>query len=688
MAVFTAIATAIVTSITGAAVVAGTWAAFAVSVIATGLAAVTSRILGGPGARGGGGRQEQGVRIQLPPSTENKVPIIYGTVYQQGIITDARISNNNNTMSYVITLCEKTASGNYSVDQIFWNDQRIILKADGYTLDYTIQSDGQTNTKFTDKVRIWIYAGGSAAANQIVGPTPAVNAYDTLGTTDLYAMSDLVFAVVQLDYDQQNITGLPTMTFRITNSLNNPASVWYDYMTNTRYGGGFDTSEINTVTSINTVSSTSLYNISEEIPAYQYSLVSSFLGSINTNILSVDSVTTGTIEVGARLAGTSIPNDTTITALGSGTGGIGTYTISVSTSVSTRVMATVTGTNQVRYEINGVFNTGDTVKTNMEKINLASASWTTYNYKNGQWQIVVNRAATASELNSAFRFTDDNIIGEISLTSSNLEDLYNRVEASFASRAVRDQTDYFKYSLPAAELNDIEPSNLLQMNIAGVNNPIHAGRLALLELNQNRYDLIISFTADYSALVCEVGDVVKVTNPIYGFSDKLFRIIKVRETEAEDGTLAVEITASEYNAAIYVDNTLTDFTFTPLSDIPTSGTSSSQPAPGVPTLTTGTGAASIEISTVIASTSVPVNQVEFFYATTNTSGASLIPFTTVVNPNSFTANTTATGYNNTLPSGSYYFKARTIAGSNYSDFSGFSARFYTAGPFTDYGDIS
>jgi hypothetical protein len=55
MAIFTAIATAIVTYATGAAVVAGTWAAFAVSVIATGLAAATARLIGGPGARGGSG---------------------------------------------------------------------------------------------------------------------------------------------------------------------------------------------------------------------------------------------------------------------------------------------------------------------------------------------------------------------------------------------------------------------------------------------------------------------------------------------------------------------------------------------------------------------------------------------------------------------------------------------------------
>lgn len=687
MAVFTYIATAVVTYVTGAAVVAGTWAAFAVSVIATGLAAATARIFGVGRAGGGGGGRDQGVRIQLPPSTENKIPIIYGSVYQQGIITDARISNENQTMSYVITLAEYTTSGNYTCDAVYWNDQRLVFRADGYTVEKSIQSDGAENTNLADKVRVWVYAGGSGSASQILGPSPAVNAYDTIGADSLYQMSDLVFAVVQLDYSsEKGITGLPTMTFKITNDLKNPALVWYDYVSNTRYGAGFTATEINTSTSIDTANTLSLYSISNEIPSYQYSLVSSFLGSISTNVLTVDSVTTGTIDVGYRLSGPGVPDDVFISAQGSGTGGTGTYTISVSTSVSTRILATTTGTQQVRYEINGVLNTGDTVKTNMEKINLASASWTTYNYKTGQWQIVSNRAASASELNAAYVFNDDNIIGEISLTSSNLEDLYNQVEAGFASRAVRDQTDYYKRSLPQEELNSLEPANRLQMTVQMVNNPIHAGRIANIELNQNRYDLLISFTADYGALVCEVGDVVKVTNAVYGFDNKLFRITRIRETELEDATLASEITALEYSASVYADSTLTDLTFTPLTDIPTSGTSSSQPPPGVPVLTTGTGFASIEIASTIASTSIPVSQVDFYYS--NTTTGSIFPLTSVVANTVFVANDVVSGLNNTLPAGTYYFKARTFVSGSYSDFSGFSTAFYTDGPYTDYGGIT
>jgi hypothetical protein len=633
MGIFTYIATTIVTYVTGAAVVAGTWAAFAVSVIATGLAAATSRLLNGAGARGGGGTQDQGVRIQLPPATENKVPIVYGTVYQQGIITDARMSGDNQYMTYTLTLSEYVSSGTWTVGDIFWNDQKLVFKTsdnDAHIVHYTIQANGEQNENLNNKVKIRVYAGSSESARQIFPVVPShhqENAYDFIpGADSTYQMTDLVFAVIELKYDsEKGVTGLPTMTFQLTNSVRNPALVWYDYITNTRYGAGFTATEINTVTSINTLSTTSVYSISNEIPQNQS-------------------------ERWPRFSESS-----TLT----------------------------TASTLVRYEINGVLSTGDTAKTNLEKINLASATWTTYDHKSGQWKLIPNWLKTQAEIDQSFRFSDDNIIGDISISATNLEDLYNRVEFAYASRAVRDQTDYYRNSLDSGYLNALEPVNLLQMSSPLVNNYLQASRIAQIELLQSRSDLVITFTSDYSGLVCEVGDVVRVSNPIYGFQDKLFRITRVRETEGEDGVLACEITAIEYSPSVYVDSTVTDLTYTPISDIITAGSSSSLPPPLAPVASTGTAAASIDLSTVIASGSLPVDSVEFYYSNTNTG---LVNWLTTVAGN-FVAGDTVTGSANTLPAGTYYFRARAGTNGNHSELSDWSAAFYTEGPFSDYGDI-
>ena len=618
MAVFTYIATAIVTAVTGAAVVAGTWAAFAVSVIATGLAAVTSRLIGGPGARGGGGTQDQGVRIQLPPATENKIPVIYGRAYQQPIITDARISSSGgstqDTMTYVLTLSEKTTSGAYTFNDVYWNDQKLNFDTDGCTVISSITADGSTSTTLAGLVKVYAFAGGSSSTYNVSisgGTVPAVNAYDLLpqATSD-YQMSDLIFAVVQLTYSsEKGVTGLPSMTFDITNSLSNPGLVWYDYLTNTRYGCGFTTSTIDTITSINTASTASLYSISNEIPPNQFN------------------------------------NDSTTST-------------------------------QARYVINGVLNTGDTVKNNLERINLASSSWTTFDHKSGLWKIVVNRAATAGEIAAAQHFTDDTIIGEITLTSTNLEDLYNAVEVEYANRNTRDQSDYYKASIDSSLRNQLEPDNQMRMRLDLVNNKIHAGRIGQIELKQSRFDLLITFTADYTALQTEVGDVIKVSNPIYDFTEKLFRVTRVRETEGEDGVLAAEITALQYDATVYTDETQTDAADKPNINVPSAGSSEALPSPGAPVLTNTNPISDtpyFTIATTLATTSTPITVVEWWYSTA-TSGS----YTYLTNEHSvggFVSGSTVTDNIYSLNAGTYYFRARAGSGGLYSPLSTTSSSF-------------
>ena len=67
-----------------------------------------------------------------------------------------------------------------------------------------------------------------------------------------------------------------------------------------------------------------------------------FTGSIAATTLTVTAVTTGTLYVGAVITGTGITAGTTITALGTGTGGIGNYTVSPSQSVSSTNITSVT----------------------------------------------------------------------------------------------------------------------------------------------------------------------------------------------------------------------------------------------------------------------------------------------------------------------------------------------------------
>lgn len=65
---------------------------------------------------------------------------------------------------------------------------------------------------------------------------------------------------------------------------------------------------------------------------------SSFTASVSGTTLTVTAVSLGTLAVGQVITGTGIPNGTRITALGSGSGGTGTYMLNTSLSLSSRTM--------------------------------------------------------------------------------------------------------------------------------------------------------------------------------------------------------------------------------------------------------------------------------------------------------------------------------------------------------------
>jgi len=630
MPAFTYVASIIVANvigIAGAAILGSAGLAFVTSVIALGLGIATSRLLGLSGGAGGTS-QDPGVRIQFPPATTNKVPVVYGHANTRGIVTDARLSNDNKTMTYVLTLSEKTQTGVFSVGDIFWNDQLLQFSATAGSQHIVTGSidqngNGSANSNFNGLVRVRVYSGGTGANKQIFPPQASGNtesALTALGESDAnYLMTDLVFAVIQLDYNsEKGTTGLGQVTFELTNSLSNPGLVWYDYMTAERYGFGTTATNIDTVSCISTTTSTSIYSISNEIPPNQY------------------------------LAGG------------------------------------VTATNQVRYEINGVISTGDTVKNNLDKISIACQAFTTFDYSQGQWKMIANRAATVGELATAFEFTDDNIIGDVGVTATNLEDLYNNLEVEFASRRIKDQNDYYRAEIDPAVRNDLEPENKLSLRLDLANNAIHSARIGLIELKQSRADLIITFRADYSALQVEAGDVVKVTNSVYGFDEKLFRVSKTREIEDDVGGITVEITALQYDADVYTDETLEDSADTPGSGIPTFGGSATLPPPSIPIVALiSTTTPSFTLTTTIDPVSDVVDEVRWFYSTTSSGTFSYFAneFSGV---NGFAAGSTVTDIVSLPIAGTFYFQAQTGKGSRYSNLSTSTSVGFVWNP-NDYG---
>jgi hypothetical protein len=198
---------------------------------------------------------DPGVRLQVEPDTETKIPVLYGQATFGGSISDAFLTADNLNMYFVLTLCEKTGTklsnstaSAFTFNDVFLNDQRVIFQSDGITVDYTIDREGNQDISARGLIQVYCYAGSST--------TPVVpeyytnpslqNAYAVMPNWDsTYTMNDLVFAIVKVTYSRdKGVNALPNVLFTITNSMNLPGDCLYDYMTSVRYGAAIPAAEI------------------------------------------------------------------------------------------------------------------------------------------------------------------------------------------------------------------------------------------------------------------------------------------------------------------------------------------------------------------------------------------------------------------------------------------------------------
>ena len=204
--------------------------------------------------------QDKGVRIQVNPDPNEKIPVVYGKAVVGGIVTDALLTNSNQTMYFCLTLCEQTgnlslgsgAVSDISFKDIYWNNQRLIFQSTGANAGYVVASAvdtaGTVNTEVAGLIQVFCYSGGSAYP---VLPSGYTNAATYLAPnivpnwTANHLMTDLVFAIVRIDYNKEkNVTGLGDMKFVLENNMSLPGDCLYDYATNTKYGAGIDPTEI------------------------------------------------------------------------------------------------------------------------------------------------------------------------------------------------------------------------------------------------------------------------------------------------------------------------------------------------------------------------------------------------------------------------------------------------------------
>jgi hypothetical protein len=185
---------------------------------------------------------DKGVRVQVNPDPNAKIPVIYGRTAISGIVTDAVMSDQKTQMFYCITLCEKTgrlnlgqgADSEILVTGIWRDNQRLSFDANG-VVNGSVDDADNFNTDISGLIQFWVYNNGSLVSQNT--DTPAYDIFPSWTSNN--KMTNLVFALVRVDYSKdKNVTGLGDLTFELKNTMTLPGDCLYDYMTNTRYGAG------------------------------------------------------------------------------------------------------------------------------------------------------------------------------------------------------------------------------------------------------------------------------------------------------------------------------------------------------------------------------------------------------------------------------------------------------------------
>ena len=199
-------------------------------------------------------QQDTGAQVNITPDTSNNVPVIYGQSYTNGIITDAYLAPDKKTMWACLTICEMTGNkidgtaSQISIDEVYYDGFRLIFSTDGNTVQTIYDDSGNSSDKFNGLIKVYGFVDGSSnpvrfSTETAGNGTTADNLFPNW--TANHDMSGLVFAIVKITYNAKNkVTSLGNFQFKISNTMNQPGDVLFDYMTNTRYGASIPQGEI------------------------------------------------------------------------------------------------------------------------------------------------------------------------------------------------------------------------------------------------------------------------------------------------------------------------------------------------------------------------------------------------------------------------------------------------------------
>ena len=203
------------------------------------------------------------------------------------------------------------------------------------------------------------------------------------------------------------------------------------------------------------------------------------------------------------------------------------------------------GGAQDRYRCNGVIETGNQIRANIEQLLASMGGMLTYS--GGKYFIDGAEYKTPT-----LTFTEADVISEIQTqTKQSRRGVYNGVKGIFVSEEKNYKVlDYPPQISSTYATEDGDPI-YLDMALPFVTNNTQAQRLAKIALLKSRQQVVINMTVNLKGLQVKIGDTINVTNDRLNYSSKVFQVIDYSLAIADGGALAVNLACIETASAIY-----------------------------------------------------------------------------------------------------------------------------------------
>ena len=202
------------------------------------------------------------------------------------------------------------------------------------------------------------------------------------------------------------------------------------------------------------------------------------------------------------------------------------------------------GGTQDRYQCNGVIDTANQIKANIEQLLASMGGRLTYS--GGEYFVDGAEYKTPT-----LTFTEGDIVSDIQTqTKQSRRGIYNGVKGIFVSEEKNFKVlDYPAQISSTYETEDGDPI-YLDMPLPCVTNNTQAQRLAKIALLKSRQQVVMTMTTNLKGLKVKVGDTIQVTNDRLNYSSKVFEVIDY-SLAITDGALGVNLSCIETASAIY-----------------------------------------------------------------------------------------------------------------------------------------